>query len=1101
MKNKHSFRRVTALLLAALMLALAIPFAVLPTSAATVSSVTVSGNGAIANVSWKAGYIGSHSNRNGEAWKEIATSYSSAYRVSDVIVVPQAGTTIRFSEYCDGTAASIAQDKFSISSWKQVNGAWVIDPAGVELAGNPAIETVKPHNYTLGIQYYQDSTSTMYYTYTTTKDNEAIRFTIYGKTESGYLGEGEGPTVYAYKPTFTEGATAGAGTVEGIQWYTGYVASVHNTNFGQPNNVVDYAVGSRYHYSQPIIVPKAGTTVTMTDPSASYTIGSNLYPISAWTVGKDGLLDFLYGTPGTNAATYSYTTTYDNEIIRFCQNTWTGAAGEPDATISYVTNSTEKGTLALAGYQPNNLGLVQELSWTLGIVDANGVRKPSGSAYAYSSVISVFGKGVTVSFTDNDAEGKFATAGCYVFSFFTDATGTTFVDGHEPIIGTDDTHYTDANGARTYTYTTTEDVTYLRISYRSGAGQTIFPIVYMTAPNTVDYAEELEGLNVLAIGDSLLDPRSLWSSEKNAEGSASDTTGAYYEADRQFIMQAASKYGWRCINYGISGSSITTSYGNGMINRWNNMQGGETPDLIIFEGGRNDYNGTAPLGTPDSYDTTTVSGAVNTILDGLLAKYPNALIICITGWDYGNTSYSTDKGEGRCEEYMKAFHDVVALRSSTRVKIIDAYDRNVIPAYVDNDTFVKLYGMSDTDRSHFNADGMDVLAPYYEYQIAEFYRAYLTTKIASGQTGVYFQNAAGTTISTANTTTATTIPAPYVPATRGGVLVGWVGTLNGQTAILPANGDISFAAGDTGTFIAQIYLNMTAKQGISLRFTEGSTGMRFQTEVGLADWNALSRVASSLQLGTLIVPQSYVDAMGGELTHTALEKAEKQYLDVQTGGWYIEGAESATFAGSIANIKASNHARFFTAAGYVKVTYSNGDVRYHYAENFTDSTDQVYTRAYAALHDRSNTQTGNYVNEVTTGSWSPYNSYQINVLKGYLRSVISLTSSTALGGVELTQSSIYSQTGMVLTAIAASEDSSDEDGNLSPDNSSEWAKYSAILGTLADDASGVVVIRATGSTTLTQYAGVALEGALMDYMYYAEDNVILIPFFTYSDFH
>ena len=365
---------------------------------------------------------------------------------------------------------------------------------------------------------------------------------------------------------------------------------------------------------------------------------------------------------------------------------------------------------------------------------------------------------------------------------------------------------------------------------------------------------------------------------------------------------------------------------------------------------------------------------------------------------------------------------------------------------------------------------------------------------------VIFQQDA-VTVASVNTQAAATLTAPPVTATRAGIVVGWSGTLNGQPAIVPADGEISFAAGDQGVFNRPIYLSMTAEEGVTLRLTEGSTGMRFQTEVSLSDWGVLSQLATSLQRGTLIVPQSYVDDMDGELTHASLTALDRQYLDVVTAGWYIERDTTATFAGSIANIKAANHARYFTAAGYVKVTYTNGDVRYHYAQDFEQTTDQVYSHAYRALHDRSSTPTDFYANEVATGSWSPYNGYQINALKSYMQSVVALTSSTAFGGAALAQSSIYTQTGLTLTAISAGEDGLDQENDSPLNASAEWEKYSALLGELAKDASGVLVIGTGASLDLSQFCGVAIEGVLNAFVYCEQDNVILLPFFSYSDFH
>ena len=61
---------------------------------------------------------------------------------------------------------------YIISSWKQVNGAWVLDTDGTNIAGVGA--------KTSGIAVYNSTTEIVTYTYTTQKDNEHNRLGCYG---------------------------------------------------------------------------------------------------------------------------------------------------------------------------------------------------------------------------------------------------------------------------------------------------------------------------------------------------------------------------------------------------------------------------------------------------------------------------------------------------------------------------------------------------------------------------------------------------------------------------------------------------------------------------------------------------------------------------------------------------------------------------------------------------------------------------------------------------------------------------------------------------------------------------------------------------------
>lgn len=1098
MKKKHLSRRILAAFLSVLTVALMLPFALLTASAASgLTSTTVQGNGAVSGVTWTPGYIGSHSHKGGEAWKEVPASYSGDFRVSNVIVVPEAGTTIRFSEYCNG--ASLNQNIFVLSSWKQENGQWVIDPSGVELAANPAINTVDPHNYTLGIQYYEKSTKTMFYTYTTTRPNEALRFTIYGQTANGWLGEGEGPTVYAYKASFSNG------TLEGLQWFPGIVGAANQTTYGYQNAVVDFPFeGSRYHYSMPVIVPKAGTTITFTDPTSTYQVGNNQYTISAWTRGRDGLLDFLYGVNGGTGATYTYTTTYDNEILRFLMNTYGGdnvGNTVPDAQITYAENSGNKGTLALAGYQPDNLGLVQTVYWQTGLIDDSNtlgtyIAPADNCFYAYSSVVPVYGKGVTVSYTDNGPDNSYA-GGSHVFAFYTDIDGSAVDPTLTPIKGNDPTYYTDSAAGRTYSYTTTKDITYMRFSYRSGARPTIFPIVYATDSKAMVYAEELEGLNVLIMGDSIMDVRSMWADWKDAEAGGK---GSYNEADRQFLMQTAAKYNWKSINYGISGSTLSNfdTTANPMCERIQNMQKDLVPDLIILEGSSNDYNVNAPQGELDSTDTKTLCGGFNVTLDYLLETYPNALIICTSVWNYGDNSFNWDKGDGNGTrlDYAMKIADLVAARNSSRVKFIEFYNRDVVPGYVSDDTFVKLYGMSDTDRSHLNAKGMDLMVPGFEYQVARLYSEYLENKADEEQSSVVFQTQAGVLLSAVNTAAAGSLTIPTVPASSAGdgQFVGWKGSVNGEETFLTPTGTFSYNAGDNAVF-TPVYVSITSTGEPSVRFTTGSTGMRFTTNIPLTDW---AKIADYAQRGTLIVPEYYVDRVGGTLTHAALDAHGAQRIDVETGAWYTKTDTVGTFAGSIANIKTKNHTLRFTGLGYVKITYTNGTEAYFYATDAASAIRAVYTIAYEAMNDRSDEQDDFYTNEIIPGSYSPYNATQIEILKNFIRPVIALTGTATVNGAVLTSSDAYVQEGLSLAVVLAGD--GDESGDTVVD--AKWETYAPLLGDAAKTATGVWVIsNSAGEFDLNALCGVVLDGATQNWVYYEAERVILVAFSTYSDFY
>lgn len=86
----------------------------------------------------------------------------------------------------------------------------------------------------------------------------------------------------------------------------------------------------------------------------------------------------------------------------------------------------------------------------------------------------------------------------------------------------------------------------------------------------------------------------------------------------------ATKYGWNYLNYGVNGNMLS-GFGDAdempMYKRYRQMSN-NSPNLVILDGGRNDYNHNVPIGTIDSEDTNTFMGAMNVMMKGLRKKVP-----------------------------------------------------------------------------------------------------------------------------------------------------------------------------------------------------------------------------------------------------------------------------------------------------------------------------------------------------------------------------------------------------------------------------------------------------------------------------------------------
>jgi len=115
-------------------------------------------------------------------------------------------------------------------------------------------------------------------------------------------------------------------------------------------------------------------------------------------------------------------------------------------------------------------------------------------------------------------------------------------------------------------------------------------------------------------------------------------------------------------NYGIGGSSLAVGGGNPMVNRYSAMDDGV--DYVIVWGGTNDEGGSIPVGATSSTNNAEFCGALNTMCDGLLTKYPTARI-----------GFITMMREPGGAPYAQAVKDVCALYS---IPVLDLYQKNGI---------------------------------------------------------------------------------------------------------------------------------------------------------------------------------------------------------------------------------------------------------------------------------------------------------------------------------------------------------------------------------------------------------------------------------------
>lgn len=156
-------------------------------------------------------------------------------------------------------------------------------------------------------------------------------------------------------------------------------------------------------------------------------------------------------------------------------------------------------------------------------------------------------------------------------------------------------------------------------------------------------------------------------------------------------------------NYGISGTTIAkknASDNTAMCVRYANMD--SNADLICVMGGVNDRWFNCQLGNFGDTDPITFYGAMETLCDGLLTKYPGKTIIFITPTEQNNNGCNSANKTGyTATDFANAMKRVCAKYS------IPVFDANTCSGiYPLNQANAAIY---TTDKLHLNNKGHEVL--------------------------------------------------------------------------------------------------------------------------------------------------------------------------------------------------------------------------------------------------------------------------------------------------------------------------------------------------------------------------------------------------------
>lgn len=403
-------------------------------------------------------------------------------------------------------------------------------------------------------------------------------------------------------------------------------------------------------------------------------------------------------------------------------------------------------------------------NWHGGYITSDQSDKPyrliESVNYSYTDVITIPKKGTKITFTDSNKGKGSASKSVYVISswkwddktkdWVIDKDGTNIrgaqytgegeyaCDSSKQYNWIIEKHSTKDNVTSiTYTYITSKDNEHIRLNYHS-KDQTDTPVitsVYTGEVGTADeialtqdsatwleaqksgstynkYKELLEGKKISVIGDSYFFGKDLLDTKNQSTPSADS-----------WPSLLARKYNMTLNNYGISGSTVSNYAGdtyNPMVDRWTEIAD-NNPDIILVEGGRNDYNQSVPMGELGDGNKGTFKGATEYLISSLQEKFPNALIIGVTCWKV-NLREGTNGVGLYSNHYGYAFKEVCEAKG---IACIDATDSEVMGVYMTNADFRGRFCISAGDVSHLNEKGMKLVLPAFEKQIYNIYKEYL----------------------------------------------------------------------------------------------------------------------------------------------------------------------------------------------------------------------------------------------------------------------------------------------------------------------------------------------------------------------------------------
>lgn len=199
--------------------------------------------------------------------------------------------------------------------------------------------------------------------------------------------------------------------------------------------------------------------------------------------------------------------------------------------------------------------------------------------------------------------------------------------------------------------------------------------------------DDLDGTSILLVGDSFI---AGWVPEQH---------------DYLWSTMLETRCGMDVVCAAVTGSTITNGENDGYVYHGScaSYVTRELPqrdfDMILIQGGMNDWMLCEPIGTDDSRDPQTLKGALNCVLDRLEQDCPDSMIVAMSGWiGSGKTNYEGDP----TEVFDQAVREVYAARN---IPCLMACDPKISGIYANDAAFREKYFRTKQDSWHLNEAG------------------------------------------------------------------------------------------------------------------------------------------------------------------------------------------------------------------------------------------------------------------------------------------------------------------------------------------------------------------------------------------------------------